>query len=83
MPILEVPLLVQSESLEPLEKRATLDNVIIKSPEISLVREKTGVLNLVSLLPDTPRAPTPKKAPPRRGLSFRTYADYCFSRKSS
>ncbi|MDH3237455.1 MAG: DUF748 domain-containing protein [Deltaproteobacteria bacterium] len=39
-------------SLEPLARRAILDNVIITSPEVSLVREKTGVLNVVSLLPD-------------------------------
>ncbi len=39
-------------SLEPLARRATLDNVIITSPEVFLVREKTGVLNVISLLPD-------------------------------
>ncbi len=39
-------------SLEPLARRAELDNVIIISPEISIARGKTGVLNVVALLPD-------------------------------
>lgn len=65
-PVLKLPSLSAAvESLDPLEKRATLDNVIITAPEIFLVRERTGVLNLVSLLPDTTRAPPPKEAPPK------------------
>jgi hypothetical protein len=38
-------------SLEPLARRAKLDNVVITSPAVSLVRGKTGVLNLVAVLP--------------------------------
>jgi hypothetical protein len=54
VPVLRLPSLsVGIGSLEPLAKRANLDNVVITSPDVSLVREKTGVLNVVSLLPDS------------------------------
>ncbi|MGB3399828.1 MAG: DUF748 domain-containing protein, partial [Candidatus Deferrimicrobiaceae bacterium] len=68
-PVLRLPsLTVAIESLEPLARRAILDNVIITSPEVSLVREKTGVLNVVSLLPDPPHSSSAKKVPPREWL---------------
>lgn len=52
-PVLRLPSLsVGIGSLEPLARRAKLDNVAISSPEVSLVREKTGAWNAVSLLPD-------------------------------
>jgi hypothetical protein len=47
-------------ALEPLARRVKLDNVVISSPEVFLVREKTGALNVVSLLPDS-------KPPPEAG----------------
>jgi hypothetical protein len=40
-------------ALEPLARRVKLDNVLISSPEVFLVRGETGVLNVVSLLPDS------------------------------
>ncbi len=56
-PVLRLPSLsVGIGSLEPLARRAKLDNVVVSSPEVSLVREKTGVLNVVSLLPDSESA---------------------------
>jgi uncharacterized protein involved in outer membrane biogenesis len=52
-PVLRLPsLYVAIGSLEPLAMRAKLDNVVISSPEVFLVREKTGSLNVVSLLPE-------------------------------
>jgi len=52
-PVLRLPSLsVGIGSLEPLARRAKLDNVVISSPEVSLVRGKSGALNVVSLLPD-------------------------------
>lgn len=52
-PVLRLPSLsVAIGSLEPLARRAKLDNVVISSPEVSLVRGKTGALNVVALLPD-------------------------------
>jgi hypothetical protein len=52
-PVLRLPSLsVGIGSLEPMAKRATLDNLVVTSPAVSLVREKTGVLNVVALLPD-------------------------------
>ncbi|MGZ8431687.1 MAG: DUF748 domain-containing protein [Candidatus Deferrimicrobiaceae bacterium] len=83
VPVLRLPSLsVVIESLEPLAKRATLDNLVFTSPVGSLVRGKTGVLNVVSLLPDREKeadgnagktAPPPgaspaKEAPPREWL---------------
>lgn len=51
-PVLRLPFLsLGIRSLEPLARRAALDNVIITSPKISLARGKTGVLNLVAVLP--------------------------------
>jgi outer membrane protein OmpA-like peptidoglycan-associated protein len=78
-PVLRLPSLsVGIESLEPLAKRATLDNVVFTSPVVSLVRGNAGVLNVVALLPDQekeaeekaeknappPSEPPRKKAPP-------------------
>lgn len=52
-PVLRLPSLTAAiRSLEPLARRAELDNVIITSPTVSLVRGKTGDLNVVSLLPE-------------------------------
>ncbi|MGB7971671.1 MAG: DUF748 domain-containing protein, partial [Candidatus Deferrimicrobiaceae bacterium] len=51
-PVLRLPSLSAGiRSLEPLARRAELDNVIITSPEVSLARGKTGALNLVAVLP--------------------------------
>ncbi|PWB63394.1 MAG: hypothetical protein C3F14_08205 [Deltaproteobacteria bacterium] len=65
-PVLRLPsLAVGIGALEPLSRRVKLDNVVISSPEVFLVREKTGVLNVVSLLPDeTPPAKADKGAEP-------------------
>jgi hypothetical protein len=53
-PVLRLPsLAVGIGALEPLARRVKLDNVVISSPEVFLVRGKTGALNVVSLLPDT------------------------------
>jgi hypothetical protein len=53
-PVLRLPSLsVGIGSLEPLAKRAKLDNVVVSSPEVSLVRERTGAFNVVSLLPES------------------------------
>jgi hypothetical protein len=82
-PVLRLPSLsVGIESLEPLAKRVTLDNVVFTSPVVSLVRGSTGVLNVVALLPNQEKkaegkagktAPPPPasraiKAPPREWL---------------
>ncbi len=53
-PVLRLPsLFVAIGSLEPLTRRAKLDNVVISSPEVFVVREKTGDLNVLSLMPDS------------------------------
>lgn len=82
-PVLRLPSLsVDIESLEPFSKRAKLDNVVVTSPEVSLVRGKTGVLNVVSMLParggdangnarrtaPAPGTPSAEQAPPREWL---------------
>lgn len=65
-PVLRIPSLsADLGSLEPLGMRATLDNVVIASPELSLVREKNGALNLALMLPDRP-GKTGKSAPQER-----------------
>jgi hypothetical protein len=52
-PVLRLPSLAASiGTLEPLARKVRLDNVIISSPEVFLVRGKTGDLNVVSLLPE-------------------------------
>jgi uncharacterized protein involved in outer membrane biogenesis len=75
-PVLRLPSLsVGIGSLEPLAKRATLDNVVFTSPVVSLVRGNTGVLNVVALLPDRGKeeegnggktAPPPPSAPAKK-----------------
>jgi hypothetical protein len=51
-PVLRLPSLSAGiRSMEPLARRAELDNVIITSPEVSVAREKTGVINVVAVLP--------------------------------
>lgn len=68
-PVLRLPSLSAGiRSLEPLARRAELDNVIITSPEVFLARGKTGVLNVVALLPDG-KAKT-KKEERKAGASF-------------
>ena len=71
VPVLRLPSLsVGIESLEPLARRATLDNVVLTSPVVSLVRGKTGVLNVAALLPDRAKeaeGKAGKTAPPPRG----------------
>jgi len=75
-PVLRIPSLsVAIGLLDPLGKRATLDNVVVASPELALVREKDGVLNLTAMLPKgtgdagtkTTRARTPPEetSPPK------------------
>ncbi|HEY7586919.1 MAG TPA: DUF748 domain-containing protein [Candidatus Deferrimicrobiaceae bacterium] len=52
-PVLRLPsLFVAIGSLEPLSKKAKLDNVVVTSPEVFIVREKSGNLNVLSLMPD-------------------------------
>jgi len=64
VPVLRLPSLsVGIGSLEPLARRAKLDNVVVSSPEVSLVREKSGILNVVSLLPDSEGPAGADKAP--------------------
>lgn len=61
-PVLRLPSLsVGIGSLEPLARRAKLDNVVLSSPEISLVREKTGALNVVTLLPESEGPAEPER----------------------
>jgi hypothetical protein len=53
-PVLKLPSLFAAiGSLEPLARRVKLDNVVISAPEVFLVREKTGSLNVLSLLPES------------------------------
>ena len=70
-PVLRLPSLsLAIGSLEPLARRALLDNVVITSPEVSLVRGKTGVWNVVALMPDRAQEAegnARKTAPPPRG----------------
>lgn len=70
-PVLRLPSLsVAIGSLEPLARRARVDNVVVASPEVSLVRGRTGTLNVMSLLPDGSAAQSrkgaeePKPGPP-------------------
>ncbi len=51
-PALRIPSLsVEIGLLDPLGKRATLDNVVVSSPELTLVRGNDGALNLAAMLP--------------------------------
>ncbi len=60
--VLKLPSLsVGIGSLEPFARRASLDNVVITSPEMSLVREKSGVVNAVAILPEPAPAPPAKE----------------------
>ena len=84
-PVLRLPsLFMASGSLEPLARRAKLDNVVISSPEVFLVREKTGALNVVSLLPERgDKAETDKEKGPGSSFSVEVGAFHLAGGKAS